>query len=238
MPVRRLPEGLDPLIYVRALPLYARNLGVIAAPLVAAVIALGIAWLNGPLFDPIGGAGAGITGIIVNLIQGFAFGIALIFADDAWRHGRGNLVAAWEQARQRAGNILIAALGFYFLLFVARLIGSLIPVPFFGEALEAAALWAFIYSIPAAALGGTPGGAAFSASLQLAKRHPFSTTLLVIVSLVVYFGLNGYLLPAISPLLGTAAFDVAQILLQAIAFGYVAIVVAKQYADFSFRPYW
>ncbi len=236
--MRRLPERIDPSIYVRAFPVLGRNLGICAAPLVAAIVAAILTWANGPLFDPVGGALNFITGIISALVEGFAFGVALIFADDAWRHGRGNLRSAWESARRRAGDILIASIGFFFLITVARMIGGFIPVPYFGEALGAAAVWAFIYTLPAAAIGGTPGGAALNTSLQTSKRHPFATSLLVIVCLVVWFGLTGYAMAAIAPYLSFLAVLATQILFTSIALGYIATIVARQYSDYAFRPYW
>lgn len=233
-------SGIDLTMYFKAFPVYARNLGVLFAPLVAALIGLGLAYLEGPLFNPVGGAGDPIIGFIVQIIYGFAFGVAVIFADDAWRHGHASLNAAWASARQKAGNIFIAVFGFYFLTYIAQLIGS-IPGGEFGfylsKALGALAVWAFIYAIPAAAIGGTPGGNAFSASLQAAKRFPAATALLTIVSLAVYYYV-GLILPVqIGPFLG-AGFDVARVLLSSIALGYVALIVARQYSDFAFRPFW
>ena len=231
-------ERIDAAIYVRALPVLFRNLGICAAPLIAAIIGVFLTWANGPLFDQVGGALDFITGIISALVQGFAFGIAVIFADDAWRHGRGSLTAAWEQARRRTGDILIASLGFFFIVYVARLIGGFIPIPFFGEALGAAAVWAFIYTIPASAIGGTPGGAALNTSLQTARRYPFATSLLTLVAIVVYFGLTSYAFGALALSLPFWPLMATQIILTSLALGYIATVVARQYSDFAFRPYW
>lgn len=234
-------QRLDLLMYLQALPVYARNLGVLLAPLIASAIGLGLMYAQGPLFDPIQGAGDPIIGFIISVITGFAFAVAVIFADDAWRHGRANLRAAWDQARRRAGDIIMAVIGFIFLIWVAQIIGGIIGgivrLPYISEALQALAVWAFIYSIPAAAIGGVPAGGAFSTSLQASKRHPLATAILVIVSLVVWIGLNTYALNAAGAYLGIG-FDVARILLPAIALGYIALIVARQYADFAFRMYW
>ncbi|MFN2448465.1 MAG: hypothetical protein ABR508_01555 [Candidatus Baltobacteraceae bacterium] len=230
-------ERLDLLSYVRAVPVLGRNMGVVAAPLAGMLIVIALAWLNHPLFDQVGGAGDPITGLLANLAQGFAFGIAVIFADDAWRHGRGHLSSSWDGARSRAANILIASLGFFFLLYVAGMIGAILPVPYLALALQAIAVWAFIYAIPAAAIGGIPGGAVFSQSLQTARRNPVATALLVIVCAIVYIGLTGYALAALAGSMNWAARDAAQLVLGALALGYIAVVIAKQYADFAFRPY-
>jgi hypothetical protein len=226
-------QRLDLGLYVQALPLYARNVGVLLPPLIAAGIGVGLNYASGPLFAGVGGAGAGLIQLVIQLLYGFAFAVSVIFADDAWRRGRGSLSAAWDSAKRRAGNIIITVIGFYFLLYVAGLVGG-IGGPILADAVRALAVWAFIYSIPAASMGGIPSGAAFSASIQAAKRHPLATAILTIVCLVVWFGLAIYAPAAIGPYVGPG-YDVANVLLTAIALGYIAFVVARQYSDFAFR---
>jgi hypothetical protein len=234
-------RGLDLAMYLRALPLYARNLGVLFAPLVAALIAIGLSYFGGWLFAPMGGMGMGLMSLIDALLYGFAFGIAVIFADDAWRHGRASLPNAWSEARRKSGNILMAVIGFYFLTWIARLIGGVLG-GFAGQSEIAAyivlalAVWAFIYTVPAAAIGGTPGGAALSASLQAAKRNPLPTAILVIVCAVVWLALTDYAVRWLP--FNEIGYQIAVALLTAIAFGYIALVVARQYSDLAFRPYW
>ena len=239
--MRPLGQRLDLLLYVQALPVFARNLGVLLPLLVAAAIGIGLEYASGPLFAAVGGAGSGLLSFIGTIIQGFAFAIAVIFADDAWRHNRGSLSAAWNSARRRAGDIVMAVIGFFFLIYVAQILGGIIGgvlhLPYIGEAVGLLALWAFIYSIPATAMGGVPAAAAFSASLQTAKRYPLPTAILTIVSIVVYYGLALIVPAQIGAYLG-AGYDVARILLIAFALGYIALVTARQYADFSFRAPW
>ena len=230
-------QRLDLLLYAAALPVYARNLGVILAPLVAAAIGVGFDYLSGPLFAAVGGAGGGLFAFITRVVEGFAFAIAVIFADDAWRHGRGNVRAAWNQARRRAGDIIIAVIGFLFLTYVAGLVGSIVGL-IGSYVLTALAVWAFLYAIPAAAIGGVPAGGAFSTSLQTARRNPLATALLAIVSVVVWLGLTQYALGALALYMNPAAYFAALVLLTAIAIGYIALIVAKQYADLAFRSYW
>lgn len=231
--MRRSGSYLDWKLYLEALPLYARNLGVLLYPLIASGIGLGLTYAEGPLFNPIGGAGDPIINFIIQVIYGFGFALAVIFADDAWRHGRANLRAAWDQGRRRAGDILLAIIGFYFLIYVAGLIGNILG-PILSLALTVLAVWAFIYAIPAAAIGGIPAGGAFSTSLQAARRHPLATAILAIVSYGVWIGLTRYALNAVSGYLGVG-YDVAQVLLTAIALGYIALIIARQYADLAFR---
>lgn len=232
----RVTRGLDLSMYVRALPLFARNLGVLLPPLIVALLAVGLNYFGGWFFAASGGAGVPLVGFLEMVLYGFAFGVSVIFADDAWRHGRAHLAAAWENARRKAGNIFIAVIGFLFVVWIARLIGGMVLGNVASLALGALAVWAFIYTIPAAAIGGTPGSAALSASLQGAKREPAATAILVIVSLVVWVGVTVYGADAL-PFYGIG-YDIAAALLKAIALGYIALVVARQYSDLAFRPYW
>jgi cation transport ATPase len=228
-------SGLDWKLYVEALPLYARNLGVLLYPLIAAAIALGINFLGHWVSAPTGFALVSIFLYIALIIEGYGFALAIVFADDAWRHQRANLRNAWEQGRRRAGDIIITIIGFFFIVWVAGVVGGILPIPYLSLALQVVAVWAFLYAIPATAIGGVPAGAAFSASLQAARRHPVATAVLAIVSYGVWVGLTHYALNAISPYTGEAAYAAAQVLLAAIALGYIALVVARQYADLAFR---
>lgn len=231
--MRRPVSGLDWKLYFEALPLYARNLGVLLYPLIAAAIGLGVNYLGLWLSAPMGFGIMGIFTYIALIIEGYGCALAIIFADDAWRHGRGNLRNAWEQGARRAGNIFLAIIGFYFLVYVAGLIGG-IGGPYISLALTVVAVWAFIYSIPAAAIGGIPAGGVFSASLQSARRHPVATAVLAIVSYGVWIALTRYALNAIGGYMG-AGYDAASVLLAAIALGYIALILARQYADLAFR---
>lgn len=231
--MKRPVSGLDWKLYFEALPLYARNLGVLLYPLIAAGIGLGINYLGQWLSAPMGFAIMGIFTYIALIIEGYGCALAIIFADDAWRHGHGNLRNAWDQGKRRAGDIFLAIIGFYFLIYVAGMIGG-IGGPILSLALTVVAVWAFIYSIPAAAIGGIPAGGAFSASLQAARRHPLATAVLAIVSYGVWIGLTRYALGAIGGYLGVG-YDAASVLLAAIALGYIALILARQYADLAFR---
>jgi len=229
-------RGLDLSMYVRALPLYARNLGVLFPPLVVALIAVGLSYFSGWFFAAMSGAGGGLINLLINFMYGFAFGVSVIFADDAWRHGRASLSSAWNDARRKAGNILLAVIGFLFLVWIAHMIGGISGSAYIALALGALAIWAFVYAIPAAAIGGTPGSAAPSASLQAARRNPLATTILVIVSLFVWWLLSIYATDYLP--FNDIGNEIAAALLRAIAMGYIALVVARQYSDLAFRPYW
>ena len=230
--------GVDLSLYAKALPLYGRNLGVALPPLAAAIVTVLLSYISGPLTDPVGGTGGGIFGIISYLVFGFAFGISVIFADDAWRHGRASIVSAWHEARRKLGSILLATLGFYFVIYVAGLVGGLIG-GFVAILLTALAAFGLIYAIPAASMGGIGGTYALNRSIQLVKAAPLATAILTIVSIVVFFyvGQNGPEWFAAYAGAG-AGYTVLKILLPALAAGYVALIVAKQYADIAFGRRW
>ncbi|MBV9269883.1 MAG: hypothetical protein JO165_02235 [Candidatus Eremiobacteraeota bacterium] len=229
-------------LYFRALPVYARNLGVALPPLVAALIMLLLTYISGPLFSGVGGLGASLlspTGIIGTLLTGFALGTAIIFADDAWRHGRARIQLAWDDARRKAGNILLTALGFYFIIYVAQLVGSLLPIPFLPQACQAVALFFLIYSLPSASIGGTPAQLAFSTSIRAARSYPIQTLILTIIFYVFVFWLADYLTQLVLPYVSYYGALACRVLFVGILQGYVALVLAKQYSDFTFRgPYW
>src|SRR5476651_461754 len=79
----------------------------------------------------------------------------------------------------------MASFGFTFVLYIARLVGAFFGP--FGVLLIAAAVVFLIYTIPAAAIGGVPGGAALQVSIERARANPLPTIIVTIVSLAVYF---------------------------------------------------
>ncbi|MDQ2663848.1 MAG: hypothetical protein M3Y18_07440 [Candidatus Eremiobacteraeota bacterium] len=228
---------IDAGMYVAALGLYAKNLAVALPPLVAAIVAYLLTFLSGPITDPVGGAGGGIFGLISQLLFGFAFGVSVIFADGAWRHSRANVRSAWDEGRRKAGNIVLASLGFFFLIYVAQMVGGLLQLGWMGSSLLGAlAVFGLIYTLPAASIGGVPAVASLNRSVQMARARPLSTAVLAVVSLFVYYYV-GIILPDVIAPYGPAN-AIAHILLPAAAIGYVALVAAKAYADLAFSAYW
>ena len=224
-------------LYWHAFPVYARNLAVLLPPLLAAVVQQLLNYAGAQLTGPLGGIGMGIFGFIGQLVFGFAFGVSLIVADDAWRHERANLGTDWDEAKRKAGNILLATVGLFFMIYVAQMIGSILGG---GGSLAAGALAVLflVYTIPAASLGGSPGPYALSSSIQIARREPGRTLLLTVVSLFVYYFIGFMLPPILAPYVSTPSFIVLQMLLPSLAIGYVALIVAKQYADIAFSRWW
>jgi hypothetical protein len=240
----RLKVDLAP--YGRAVLMLFQFPTVMLAPLLMAVAQvlifrlLSISDVGGPL----AGATAGIAGLFVQLLTAFALGVSLIVADRAWRTGRSPFDQAWDEARRKAPDILLAALGFSFIIWVAAYAGSLIgalTLGFGSLVLECVALFFFIYTLPAAAIGGIPGGAALQISLERAKRAVPATIFVAVVYVLAYIVVPLLATDLMLPLLLLTPFATSSVVAsllsafaQAIAAGYVALVLAKVYNDVSY----
>jgi len=230
-------RSLDLMIYVRALGLLARNPSIIIVPLLMGVIGVFVGQIGGNSAGS--GILGGLTGLLILLLQMFAFGAACIIADMAWRRGRASFDDGWNEARRKGGEILVAAMGFTFVLYIASFAGSLIgPL---APILTAVAIYFLIYTIPAAAVGGVPGGAALQISIERARNNPLPTIVVAVVSVAAFLYLNVLLAPLFALLLAPLAFASLNLLsalfgaiVQAIAVGYIALIVTKTYADLSF----
>jgi hypothetical protein len=234
-------RNLDLLMYLRAFGLLVRNPSIIVVPLLMGVVGVFVSQIGGDT----GGGGVvgdltgGITQLLVLLLKMFAFGTACIIADMAWRRGRASFDDAWTDARRKGGEILTASLGFTFVLYVAAFAGSLIgPL---APVLIAGALYFLIYTIPAATIGGVPGGAALQVSIERARNNVLPTIIVAVVSVAAFLYLNVLLAPLFTLLLAPLSFASLNLLaalfgaiVQAIAVGYIALVVTKTYSDISF----
>lgn len=243
--MKRTPlPGVDLGLYLRAVPLLARNPSIIVIPLLMAVIGV----LAGMLFSggmtPFSAPTMGIASLILFLLQLFGLGAACVIADDAWRHGRASFDRGWTETQRRGGDILFAALGVGLVIslgqYVATILGALIAL-----VLQAAIALFLLWAIPAAAVGGVPGGAALQVSVDRVRANFPSAAIAVIVSLVLVY----YVVPLVDSLLvawlvpyvaGYATLSVSLLyaLLSAIAYGYVALVLTKTYTDASFTRRW
>lgn len=224
-------EGLDLSIYARGFVVLARNPVIFVFPLVAVAIEIGLSFLRAPLFDPLGGYDFGLIGLLFSLINGFAFGLALIAAEAAWRGRGGSLAATWEEGKRKAGGILVATVGFIFVIYVAELLGGFLGLV--GLLVPALAVFFLIYTIPAAAIGGLPGAAALSASVERVRGNYLASAVLVIVSLFLYYYVGVFLGPYISTAVGVFALY-ATVLIQALVIAYLAVVTARQYDEVAF----
>jgi hypothetical protein len=242
--VKRAPGlGLDLGVYVQAVPLLVRNPSIIVIPLLMAVVGVLIGMVVTPYGGGIiGGATSGLAGLIVVLLELFGLGAACIIADDAWRHTLASFDRGWAQARTRGAEILFAALGITFILFVAQYVGTIIgPLALI---LVAAAVVFLIWAIPAAAVGGVPGSAAIQISIDRVRANPAQAAILAVVTVaLVIFGAPYaalWISIVLFPYTGGSAIVGALVsaLLQAIALGYVALVTTKTYTDAAFSGRW
>jgi hypothetical protein len=246
--------GIDLGAYLRAFALLVRNPQIVLAPLLASItgvlLQLVIPGDNG---DFISSANSGIAGLISQLIGSFGLAVAMIVADAAWRRGKAPFDDAWDDARRKAGDILIAALGLNFVVYVAGLIGGFAGGP--GSiVLSLVATYFFIYTLPAAAFGGVPGGAALQVSLERARTAIAPTLLVTLVYVLGTLLVPSLIFAALLPVLlnalealgphATSPFVLDVVprlviaLITAVVSSYVALVLAKTYADVSFGRRW
>ena len=75
--MRRLPS-VDLLMYAKAVPLLLRHPSIFVMPLLAAVVDLLISQVTPFFTNALGGAGSWLFQIIVQLVYGFCFGVAVI----------------------------------------------------------------------------------------------------------------------------------------------------------------
>jgi len=223
--------------YAKAFVLLARNPQIVLAPLlmgVAQLLAFTVLAPGGAAF-----ASSGLLGLVAQLLDGFGFAIALIIAESAWRRGRAPFDDAWDEGRRRLGDILFATFGLGFVMYLAALAGSYIGAAAF--AIVAIAWFFFIYTLPAAAIGGFPGGAALNASVERARQAPIPTAVVTAVFLAGTALMPTLLLTTIAPLFagmrsfGSATVDaLVAYAVKAVVEGYLALVLAKTYDNVSY----
>lgn len=231
-------------MYVGALGLLVRNPAILLGPFAASLLQGVLSLMAGTMASgggPIGTVNASLTQLIAQLLNSVGLAIAIIAGDFAWRRGRTNLDETWSDARRKLPDILMAALGFNFIVWVASYAGSFILGGIGALVLGAIALFFFIYTMPAAAIGGIPGGAALQVSLERARANPAPTFIVFAIYIVTFFILAGvatnYLflwLVTLGVPMSNAVTALAVAVVQAILGGYVALVLAKTYADISY----
>ncbi|MBV8491190.1 MAG: hypothetical protein JO199_11735 [Candidatus Eremiobacteraeota bacterium] len=228
---------IDAAAYVRAIPLLVTHPSIVSLPLLAAVVAVLFDQIGGIVTDPLGGIGSGLLGLVVQIVFLWAFGIAIIQASNVWRGRRGSFDEAWSEGRAKSGGILMAAIGFQFVMFAAGMVGSLIS-GFLGTALSAVAAFFLIYTIPAAAIGGLPGPMALSASVRAVRANPAGSIVLAVVFLGLFVFVPIGLQYALGAHLTPTLYALVMALVQAIVLAYLAFPFAKQYDDVAFRGFW
>jgi len=217
--------------YLKGVGLLITNPAVIVPPLVADLTAtlLSYALLGGPT-GIIASINGGLTALLMFIIQCFGFGVAMIAASYAWRMGRARIDLAWDDARKKFGDVALAALGLNFVLWIAGLIGGFLLQAVGSLALTAVAAFFFIYTLPAAAVGGTPGFAALGSSIDRVRANvPASLTLAIVyAALVVLPQRYLYGLFYQYGMLAEMAFET---MVTSIVFAYLAIVTVRVYED-------
>ncbi len=227
--------------YVKAVGLLIRNPVIVLAPLAAAMCTAALQTIfPSSASDPIAALSVGIWQIIYFLINAFGLGVALIAADAAWRTGKVSFDSALDDAKRKVGDILMAAVGLNFVIAAAALIGGIVAAPL-AIGLMIVAAFFFIYTLPAAAIGGVPGGASLSISIDRVKSNYLAAILVFIATIAAFaavlFALP-YLLEHVQNLPSVAGKSITALLLS-VASSYVALVLAKTYADVSFTvPRW
>jgi hypothetical protein len=225
---------VDFMMYVRAVPMLFRHLSILGMPVLAGVIDWALNDKLAPLLtDAVGDAGAGIFNTIAQIVYLFAFGVAVIQASNAWRGRKATFDEAWEEGRRKAGGILMASIGYVFVLSIAGYIGSILGSTI-GLFLELAAAFFLIYTIPAAAIGGLPSQLALSGSISAVRSNVFGAAVLAVVFVALWIVLPIFVRfgPSLDVnLIATAA-------MRAIALAYLAFPFAKQYDDVAFRGFY
>ncbi|HEY6450724.1 MAG TPA: hypothetical protein VIX60_08610 [Candidatus Cybelea sp.] len=235
--MRRQPR-VDFGMYAQAVPQLARHPSIFVMPLLAAVVDLLIQQISPFFTNAVGGAGSFLFGIIVNLVYGFCFGVAVIAANNVWRGRRAGFDEAWEEGRQKAGGILIATIGFYFLIYVAQYAGQLIGSTILQLVLELVVAFFLIYTIPAAAIGGMPGNLAIGASFRAVRENLLGAAILAIVFVVLWIWLPYFVVAQVGANLGVVGYELVLAAIKAVVLAYLAFPFAKQYDDVAFRGYW
>jgi hypothetical protein len=222
-------------VYGRALVHLFSNPTVLVVPLVASVIDMLVSYWSGVVTDPLGGYGNSIFQMIVQIIYLFAFGAAIVQANNIDRGHRGGFDEAWEETRRKTGGILLAAIGFQFVVYVAQYAGSLVGNGALQLVLQLIAYLFLIYTIPAAAIGGLPGGLALSGSIRAVRGNFLPSIILAIVFVVLWVVVPSRVLFPLVANLSPVVQLLSLALYRAIVLAYLAFPFAVTYDDISFK---
>lgn len=228
-------RGIDFTIYGRAVPYLLRNPSILAMPLLAALVDMLLSYTGGVATDPLGGLGAGLFQMISQIIYLFAFGVAIIQANNIARGFNRKFDAAWEEGRRKAGSILMAAIGFQFIVYVAAYAGSLLGNELLSYGLQLVAYFFLILVIPAAAIGGLPGGMALSGSIRAVRSHIPACLVLAIVWVVLWLGVPFLATVYVGAHFGVIGYYLIVAVARAIVLAYMAFPFATTYDDIAFK---
>ncbi len=221
-------------IYGQAFVHLVRHPSIVLLPLAAAAIGLFV-WYWSTLFtDPLGGFGAGLFQMAVQIVYLFAFGGAVIQANNIARGYRATFKDSWDETRRKSGGILLAAIGFQFVTWFAGYLGAFLGGGYVQLLLQAVAFFFMIMAIPAAAIGGLPGGLALSGSIRAVRANWPACIVLAIVFVALWIYLPPYALLPLEPY-GAIAKEVGGAILNAIVLAYLAFPFAVTYDETAFR---
>ncbi|HVA28910.1 MAG TPA: hypothetical protein VNF68_12075 [Candidatus Baltobacteraceae bacterium] len=206
-------------------------------PLLAAVIDMAVQYGQGFFTDAVGGLGNGLFAMIVQIVYLFAFGIATIQANNIARGYKATFDDAWEEGRRKAGGILLAAVGFQFMTQVAAYIGSILGLGFIAIVLELAAYFFLIYTIPAASIGGLPGGLALSGSIRAVRSNVVASVILAVAFVALFVYLPNFVVINLGAQLGVLGSSLALAGMRALVLAYLAFPFASTYDDIAFKLY-
>ncbi len=235
--MRRGGPNVNLAIYGQAFVHLVRHPSIIALPLLAAIIDMFVSYWQTLFTDPLGGAGAGLFQFVIQIVYLFAFGGAVIQANNIARGHSASFDEAWEETRRKAGGILLAAIGFQFVTFAAAYIGQFLGIGSISLVLQLVAYFFLILTIPAASIGGLPGGLAISGSIRAVRANWPACIVLAIVFVALWIFAPQYLLIPLAPygviptMIGIAVF-------RALALAYLAFPFAVTYDETAFRGFY
>lgn len=235
--MRKRSQSVDLAMYPQAFVVLVRHPSIFVLPLLAAVVDMLLTQVSYLFTDPLGGGGAGLFQLLIQLVYLWAFGITIIQASNIWRGRRGGFDSAWEEGRAKFGAIALAAIGFQFVVWAASYIGSFLG-NIAGLGLGAVAALFLIYTIPAAAIGGIPGSLALSASIRGVRAQPIASVILAVVFFAIWYLAVPLALPYLLIHLPATLWSFITAAARAVALAYLAFPFAKQYDDVAFRGYW
>ncbi|MGH7660823.1 MAG: hypothetical protein ACRENA_07915 [Vulcanimicrobiaceae bacterium] len=218
---------------MQAIPLLFRNPALILAPLFTAVLGIVVQLFAAPSGGGfLGSINGSIMGLLIFLFDAFGLAISVIIAEAVWRRGKGSFDDGWEEGRRKAGDIFMAAIGLSFIMSIAQMIGGFLNSTIASIVLMLLTIFFFIYTIPAAAIGGIPGFNSLNTSIERVKENYLSALALMVTFVVIYAGplfLGTYLWA-----FGDIAHFLIVAVLQAIGLAYFALVLARSYDQAAF----
>lgn len=222
-------------IYGRAFVYLVRHPSVMVIPLLAAVADALVSYWGSVFTDPSGGAGFGLIQLALQILYLFAFGAAIVQANNIARGYRSGFDASWDETRGKIGGILMAAIGFQFVTWIAGYIGQFLGVGMLQLALQLIAYFFLILTMPAAAIGGLPGQFALSGSIRAVRANWPACIVLAIVFVVLWLYVPATVASTLYLHYGMLVATLGAAFARALVLGYLAFPFAVTYDETAFR---